>query len=192
MTAGLMPEYTSLTVLAIGAAVAIDMVLLRTRSVSRLTFWISVGLMFFFQVGPGLPGRTEHEPCGPRRHRAFVGNRDGTISATIHRLIGHGVAWPIHRSHHEGPVRGPEVNDIIPAVSALVTVAMFSVGVFNSRFTWTVPIAAGVTLYGAAYFAVHDLYIHRRLRVFPTYVRWLEPFKAAHLEHHLHQVPLPA
>ena len=50
MTAGLMPEYTSLTIFAIGAAVAIDMVLLRTRLVSRLTFWISLGLMFFFQV----------------------------------------------------------------------------------------------------------------------------------------------
>ena len=71
-------------------------------------------------------------------------------SATIHRVIGHGVAWPIHRSHHDGPVRGPEANDIIPAVSALVTIAMFSIGVFNARFALMVPIAAGVTLYGAA------------------------------------------
>ena len=106
------------------------------------------------------------------------------VSAMIHRVIGHGVAWPIHRSHHQGPVRGPEANDIIPAVSALVTIAMFSIGVFNDRFSAMVPIAIGVTLYGAAYFAVHDLYIHRRLRLFPAYVRWLEPFKTAHLEHH--------
>lgn len=120
------------------------------------------------QIGIGLVSAVAMEP----------------VSATIHRVIGHGVAWPVHRSHHEGPVRGPETNDIIPGVSALVTIAMFTVGVFNARFTWMIPIAAGVTLYGAAYFAVHDLYIHRRLRVFPTYVRWLEPFKTAHLEHH--------
>lgn len=120
------------------------------------------------QIGIGLVSAVAMEP----------------VSATIHRVIGHGVAWPIHRSHHEGPVRGPEANDIIPAVSALVTIAMFSIGVFNARFALMVPIAAGVTLYGAAYFAVHDLYIHRRLRLFPAYVRWLEPFKSAHLEHH--------
>ena len=120
------------------------------------------------QIGIGLVSAVAMEP----------------VSARIHRGIGHGVAWPVHRSHHCGPVGGPEANDIIPAVSALVTIAMFSVGVFNTRFTWLIPIAAGVTLYGAAYFAVHDVYIHRRLRLLPPYVRWLEPFKTAHLEHH--------
>ena len=45
-----MPEYTSLTVLSISAAFVVDLLLLRTRLVSRLTFWISLGVMFFFQV----------------------------------------------------------------------------------------------------------------------------------------------
>jgi beta-carotene 3-hydroxylase len=106
------------------------------------------------------------------------------ISATIHRSIGHGVAWPIHRSHHDGPVLGPEMNDIIPLVSALVTVALFAVGVFQRRFAWILPVASGATMYGIAYFVVHDIYIHRRLRLLPKHVGWLEPFKQAHLEHH--------
>jgi beta-carotene 3-hydroxylase len=106
------------------------------------------------------------------------------LSATIHRSIGHGVAWPIHRSHHDGPVLGPEMNDIIPLVSALVTVALFAVGVFQRRFTTILPVACGATIYGISYFLVHDLYIHRRLKLLPENIGWLEPFKRAHLEHH--------
>ena len=106
------------------------------------------------------------------------------ISAAIHRYIGHGVAWPLHRSHHEGPVSGPELNDIIPALSAAVTIAGFAVGVSVDGMFLLVPLATGATIYGAAYFVLHDLYIHRRLPLMPRHVSWLEPFKVAHLEHH--------
>lgn len=106
------------------------------------------------------------------------------LSAAIHRYIGHGVAWPLHRSHHQGPVTGPEPNDVIPAVSALFTIGLFLVGVSVPGWGWLVPVATGATIYGAAYFVLHDLYIHRRLPLLPVHVSWLEPFKQAHLAHH--------
>jgi beta-carotene 3-hydroxylase len=106
------------------------------------------------------------------------------ISAAVHRFFGHGPGWRLHRSHHESPVRGPELNDVIPAVSALLTMALFAVGMWRPGWGWLVPVAAGATAYGAVYFTVHDLYIHRRLPLLPSYVGWLEPFKQAHLLHH--------
>lgn len=106
------------------------------------------------------------------------------ISATIHRRFGHGVGWVVHRSHHDGPVEGWEANDLIPTVSALVTMAAFWAGVAQPELRFLVPIALGATIYGALYFVLHDLYIHRRIPVLPERIAWLEPIKAAHLEHH--------
>lgn len=109
------------------------------------------------------------------------------LSAAVHRYIGHGPGWALHRSHHDGPVAGPELNDVIPAVSAAATVALFAYGQWGRAGRagrLLTPIAAGATLYGIAYALIHDLYIHRRLRVLPVHVRWLEPFRAAHETHH--------
>lgn len=106
------------------------------------------------------------------------------ISAAVHRRLGHGIGWGLHRSHHERPVRGPEPNDVIPALSAMVTMALFALGTWTDALWWLVPVAAGATAYGAVYFAVHDLYIHRRLPLLPRHIGFLEPFRAAHLTHH--------
>ncbi len=106
------------------------------------------------------------------------------ISAGIHRFVGHGVAWPVHRSHHDSPVKGPELNDLIPLVSALLTIAAFAAGTFRPGLGALVPIAIGATAYGAAYFVLHDIYIHRRVPLLPQRIEIFEPFKQAHLEHH--------
>jgi beta-carotene 3-hydroxylase len=106
------------------------------------------------------------------------------ISAGVHRSIGHGIAWPLHRRHHHGPEAGPELNDVIPAASAVLTMALFVVGTTHPGLSYLVSLAAGATLYGAAYFLVHDCYIHRRVPLLPRHVRCLEPLKRAHLEHH--------
>jgi lycopene cyclase domain-containing protein len=44
------PEYTVLTVLGVGAAAAVDLRVLRTRLLATSTFWISLGIMWFFQI----------------------------------------------------------------------------------------------------------------------------------------------
>lgn len=45
-----MPEYTAATLLAITVAVVVDLRVLRTRLLAQSTFWMSLGIMFFFQV----------------------------------------------------------------------------------------------------------------------------------------------
>jgi beta-carotene 3-hydroxylase len=106
------------------------------------------------------------------------------VSAGIHRYVGHGPGWSIHRSHHEGPIAGLEANDAIPAASAAATIGLFVVAVSSPSRRWLAPVAAGITAYGAAYFVVHDIYTHRRIPVLPPRVRSLERFRLAHLEHH--------
>lgn len=45
-----MPEYTVATVLAVVVVVALDLWGLRTRLVTTSTFWISLAIMWFFQI----------------------------------------------------------------------------------------------------------------------------------------------
>jgi beta-carotene 3-hydroxylase len=106
------------------------------------------------------------------------------VSAAIHRYVGHGPGWTIHRSHHEGTVAGIEANDTIPAMSAVATIGLFVAAVTSPSRRWLFPVASGITAYGAAYFVVHDVYIHRRIPVLPRHVPVLERFRVAHLEHH--------
>lgn len=106
------------------------------------------------------------------------------VSAAIHRYVGHGPGWSVHRSHHEGAVSRLEANDTIPAVSAAATIALFILAITSPSRRWLSPIASGITAYGAAYFLVHDLYTHRRIPVLPRHVPALERFRLAHLEHH--------
>lgn len=45
-----MPEYTVLTVVAVIAAAVVDLVVLRTRLLATSTFWLSMAIMWFFQI----------------------------------------------------------------------------------------------------------------------------------------------
>ena len=45
-----MPEYTVMTVVAMVVVVVLDLRVLRTRLVRASTFWISLGIMWFFQI----------------------------------------------------------------------------------------------------------------------------------------------
>jgi beta-carotene 3-hydroxylase len=108
------------------------------------------------------------------------------VAAAVHRFVGHGPGWALHRDHHDpGPGR-LERNDAIPATFAVIAMVAFWVGLDRPGWRWLFWVALGVTLYGLAYALVHDVYVHRRLPLLPRRVTWLEPWRRAHLEHHRH------
>jgi beta-carotene 3-hydroxylase len=108
------------------------------------------------------------------------------VAAAVHRFVGHGPGWVLHRDHHDpGPGR-LERNDAIPAAFALVAMGAFWTGLGAPERRWLFWVALGVTLYGLTYAMVHDVYIHRRLPLLPRRVTWLEPMRRAHVEHHRH------
>ena len=106
------------------------------------------------------------------------------VSYAAHRWLmhGRGIVW--HRSHHPPRGRGLEANDAFPAIFGSTAVVAFAAAAVDARLAWLRPIAVGVSAYGASYFLVHEVFIHRRLRLpLPRwrYLRWLE---ASHGIHH--------
>jgi beta-carotene 3-hydroxylase len=85
------------------------------------------------------------------------------IAAAEHRWAMHGFAWSWHRSHHLPPAGRLERNDRFPVVFAAIAIVLFLVGTNVDGLWVLVPVAAGITAYGATYFLIHDVYIHGRL-----------------------------
>lgn len=118
---------------------------------------------------------------------AFVAMEPVTYAA--HRWVMHGVGWAWHRSHHRRrpePTRWVEQledNDWYPVVFAAATVLAMLAGSVAHPLHLLIPAGAGVTLYGAAYAFVHDLYIHGRFVRIPRMAP-LERLKEAHALHH--------
>ncbi len=77
-----------------------------------------------------------------------------------HRWVMHGWGWGWHRSHHE-PRQGVfEKNDLYAVVFAGVAIVLIALGTSGH---WPLQwIGAGMTLYGALYFFVHDGLVHQR------------------------------
>lgn len=106
------------------------------------------------------------------------------VAASVHRWLGHGPLWFLHRDHHEpGPGRW-ERNDLIPLGFAALSMVAFALALSRPHLRPLVWVAIGVTGYGISYALVHDVYIHRRIPLLPRRIGWLEPLRRAHLEHH--------
>ena len=83
-----------------------------------------------------------------------------------HKYIMHGFLWVLHKDHHA------RSNDsvferngfffLIFAIPGSVFIIVGSQLGFDFFLFW---IGLGITLYGAAYFFVHDLFIHQRIKV---------------------------
>ncbi|MBA2438352.1 MAG: sterol desaturase family protein [Acidimicrobiia bacterium] len=103
-----------------------------------------------------------------------------------HRFVMHGPGMPIHKSHHQRrPEPGWERNDLYPLMGSALAMTGFGLGLNVRGMEALLPVAIGLTVYGAAYFFVHDVYIHRRLGWFSAQLAVCERLKAAHRIHHL-------
>lgn len=105
----------------------------------------------------------------------------------IHKYIMHGFLWVLHRDHHDHSNEGPlELNDwffVIFAVPAIVLMYYGAKAAFNYLFY----IGIGITLYGMAYFLVHDIFIHQRMKILrDTQNPYLLSIRRAHKQHHKH------
>ena len=104
----------------------------------------------------------------------------------IHRYVMHGFLWALHKDHHRPTGHFFEKNDLFFLVFAIPSWLCWQGGVMYKVY-WLVAIAIGVTIYGAAYFLVHDVIIHQRFKWFSrsnnTYVRAL---RWSHKMHHKH------
>jgi beta-carotene 3-hydroxylase len=109
------------------------------------------------------------------------------VAWLTHKYVMHGFFWTLHRDHHHKEhYNFLERNDLFFLIFAIPGIACLAFGGFGHHTAWTC-IGSGITLYGACYFFVHDLFIHQRLKVLRnSNSRYLKAIRRAHKMHHKH------
>lgn len=105
------------------------------------------------------------------------------VAWLMHKYVLHGFMWFLHKSHHTRHKHKFELNDLFFAYYGTLAMLFFIFGTepIDYRF-W---IGAGITLYGVAYFLIHDVFIHRRLKWFGKSSNvYLKALNMAHKVHH--------
>ena len=108
------------------------------------------------------------------------------ITWLTHRYVMHGFLWYLHEDHHQ---KGPgfwEKNDAFFVIFAIPSWLCIMLGSMNHNY-WAVSIGAGIALYGFAYFLVHEIIIHQRIKLFTrSNNRYIRAIRWAHKMHHKH------
>ena len=105
----------------------------------------------------------------------------------IHKYVMHGFLWTLHRDHHDNSNEGAlERNDWFFIIFATPAILLMYRGAENG-FNYLFFIGLGITLYGMAYFFVHDIFIHQRIKIFRnTENPYFLAIRRAHKQHHKH------
>jgi len=103
-----------------------------------------------------------------------------------HKHIMHGILWYLHSDHHKkNQNKFLEMNDIFALIFALPSMILLTVGLNNLNEKPYFWIGLGILLYGVAYFFVHDVFIHQRIKLFRRVKgQYLQAMKKAHKIHH--------
>jgi len=108
------------------------------------------------------------------------------VTWLTHRYVMHGFLWRLHEDHHR---KGPgffEKNDAFFLIFAVPAFLCMLLGNIYDNY-WAISIGAGITLYGFAYFLVHEVIIHQRFKWFTrSNNRYIRSIRWAHKMHHRH------
>ena len=101
-----------------------------------------------------------------------------------HKYIMHGILWHLHQDHHK-PKKDYvfQKNDYFFLIFATPGIVCIIIGIQD--LSWSFWAGLGITLYGFAYFVIHDIFIHQRLKIFKhTSSKYLKGLRKAHKIHH--------
>lgn len=101
-----------------------------------------------------------------------------------HKYVMHGFLWNLHLDHHQiDHDKVLQKNDYFFLIFAVPAVAFIILGSTNSNlFFW---IGIGISVYGFAYFIVHEVIIHQRIKIFKKLNnKYIRAIKRAHQTHH--------
>jgi beta-carotene 3-hydroxylase len=104
-----------------------------------------------------------------------------------HKYIMHGLLWILHKDHHKKESESFfERNDFFFLIFALPGILGLLIGL-QQHYNFAFWIGLGVTIYGAAYFFVHDIFIHQRFKLFrKADGLYFKAIRRAHKMHHKH------
>jgi beta-carotene 3-hydroxylase len=108
------------------------------------------------------------------------------ITWLTHKYVMHGFLWYLHEDHHQPAPGFFEKNDAFFLIFAIPSWLCIMLGLQHGVY-WAAAIGFGIALYGFAYFLVHEVIIHQRIKWFTrsnnTYIRAI---RWAHKMHHKH------
>ena len=106
------------------------------------------------------------------------------VAWLTHKYVMHGFLWHLHEDHHKKDKGFFEKNDMFFIIFAVPSCLSIMFGNIYHVY-WAVSIGAGIAMYGAAYFLVHDLIIHQRFNVFTrSNNKYVKAIRWAHKQHH--------
>lgn len=109
------------------------------------------------------------------------------VAWLAHKYVMHGLLWRLHRDHHQRDDGAFfEKNDYFFLLFATPGIICLYIGQQNG---YSLPfwIGVGITLYGMAYFFVHDIFIHQRFKwLRNSDFIYFRALRKAHKVHHKH------
>lgn len=109
------------------------------------------------------------------------------VAWLTHKYVMHGLLWFLHEDHHQkNPESHLEKNDAFFLIFSIPGILGLLLGM-RAGFNYMFWIGLGITIYGLAYFLVHDVFIHQRISYFKRSDSvYLRGIRKAHKVHHKH------
>ena len=109
------------------------------------------------------------------------------IAWFAHKYIMHRMLWYFHKDHHvedNKKISFFEKNDFFFLIFALPAIILIFYGILNEAYI-AFSIGIGITLYGITYFLIHDVYNHKRIKLFgQSENSYMKALQRAHESHH--------
>ena len=106
------------------------------------------------------------------------------VAWSVHKFIMHGFLWKLHKDHHQvNKDHVMQKNDYFFLIFAIPSILLILNGFENLHYTLYIGI--GIALYGLAYFIVHEIIIHQRIKIFSRINnKYIKAIRMAHKVHH--------
>jgi beta-carotene 3-hydroxylase len=104
-----------------------------------------------------------------------------------HKYLMHGFLWIFHEDHHKhnSNIKPFEKNDFFFLLFAAPGILLILIG--QKELSISFWIGLGISIYGLAYFLIHDVFIHRRLKWLKNIdSAYFRAIRRAHKTHHKH------
>ena len=110
-----------------------------------------------------------------------------TVTWLTHKYIMHGFLCYLHEDHHQPKYQSFfERNDLFFVIFAIPSILLFYFGI-NPELNYLFFIGFGILLYGMAYYFIHEIVIHQRIKWFSrTKIKYFVGLRKAHKIHHKH------
>lgn len=100
-----------------------------------------------------------------------------------HKFVMHGLLWYLHKDHHQVEPGFFEKNDSFFLIFAIPSAYCYVTGLMYQDFRLYIGI--GISLYGFAYFIIHEIIIHQRFKIWSRLDnRYVKAIRRAHKIHH--------